>query len=122
MHNQWGKSRGLGFVEFDDLDSAITAKNKLHNYSMGNRTIIVDFAEPDPFLTPEGQARHQQAQARKPHFKSSLPITPQHKNQKSKKQFTPRSEFQHLRQSVYDSRNHHANVGAKFSRRSPKRK
>jgi len=124
MHNQWGKSRGLGFVEFDDINSAISAKTKLHNYSLGERTIIVDYAEPDPFLTPEGQARHDEAQARKPkpRIKSLLPLSPPHKDPKLKKKFASRSEFEHLRQSVYDSRSHHAGVGAKFSRRTQKRK
>jgi RNA recognition motif-containing protein len=124
MHNQWGKSRGLGFVEFDDLNSAINAKTKLHNYSLGERTIIVDYAEPDPFLTPEGQARHEEAQARKPkpRIKSMLPLSPQHKPLNIKKKFTSRSEFEHLRQSVYDSRNYHASVGAKFAHRTLKKR
>lgn len=61
MHNQWGRSRGLGYVEYENLDDAISAKQKYHNYKIADRTIIVDYAQPDPFLTPEGQARHQEA-------------------------------------------------------------
>ena len=61
MHNQWGKSRGLGFIEFENLDDAIRAKTKYHNYVIGDRTIIVDYAEADPFLTDEGRARHEEA-------------------------------------------------------------
>ena len=34
MHTKWGKSRGMGFVEFDNLDSAINAKQHLHNYQI----------------------------------------------------------------------------------------
>ena len=61
MHNRWGKSRGIGYVEYENLDDAIKAKQKYHNYWIEDRTIIVDYAAPDPFLTPEGQARHQEA-------------------------------------------------------------
>jgi RNA recognition motif-containing protein len=92
MHNQWGKSRGLGFVEFDDLTSAINAKNQLHNHQLEERSIIVDFSEPDPFLTPEGRQRHFQAQKQK--------------------------KSHHLRQSVYDSRHHGSRIGAKFASRT----
>lgn len=66
MHNQWGKSRGLGFVEFENLDDAIQAKEKFHNYLIGDRTIIVDYAEADPFLTEEGRARHEEALQKHP--------------------------------------------------------
>ncbi len=66
MHNRWGKSRGIGYVEYENLDDAINAKRKYHNYWIEDRTIIVDYAAPDPFLTPEGQARHQEAIARHP--------------------------------------------------------
>jgi len=65
MHNRWGKSRGLGYVEFENLDDAINAKQNLHNYFLEDRTIIVDYAQPDPFLTPEGQARHDEAVTRR---------------------------------------------------------
>ncbi len=61
MHNRWGKSRGLGFVEFENIDDAIRAKEKFHNFYLGDRTIIVDYAEPDPFLTEEGRLRHEEA-------------------------------------------------------------
>ena len=66
MHNKWGKSRGIGYVEYENLDDAIRAKQKYHNYFITDRTIIVDYAAPDPFLTPEGQARHEEALARHP--------------------------------------------------------
>ncbi|MDD4937431.1 MAG: RNA-binding protein [Candidatus Shapirobacteria bacterium] len=64
MHNRWGKSRGIGYVEYENLDDAIRAKQKYHNYYITDRTIIVDYAAPDPFLTPEGQARHEEAMAK----------------------------------------------------------
>lgn len=61
MHNRWGKSRGIAYVEFENLNDAISAKEKFHNFYLGDRTIIVDYAEPDPFLTEEGRARHEEA-------------------------------------------------------------
>jgi len=66
IHNQWGKSRGIGYVEFENLNDAIQAKQKYHNYEVEpGRTIIVDYAQVDPLSTPEGQQRHIQAQAKK---------------------------------------------------------
>lgn len=66
MHNKWGKSRGLGYVEYENLEDAIRAKKKYHNYFIDDRSIIVDYAQPDPFLTPEGQLRHEEALKRRP--------------------------------------------------------
>ncbi|MBI2464951.1 RNA-binding protein [Candidatus Shapirobacteria bacterium] len=67
MHTPWGKSRGMGFVEFDNVDSAIKAKQSLHNHRVSEeRTIIVDFAAPDPATTEEGRLRREQVQSRKP--------------------------------------------------------
>jgi len=76
MHNQWGKSRGLGFVEFENLDDAIRAKTKFHNYYIGDRTIIVDYAETDPFLTDEGRARHEEALKDHPNRRQAQPFLP----------------------------------------------
>ena len=76
MHNQWGKSRGLGFIEFENLEDAIKAKEKFHNYYLGDRTIIVDYAQPDPFLTPEGQARHEEALEKHPNRRQSQNYLP----------------------------------------------
>ena len=76
MHNQWGKSRGIGFVEFENLDDAIRAKEKYHNYLIGDRTIIVDYAEADPFLTEEGRARHEEALDRHPNRRQAQPFLP----------------------------------------------
>lgn len=67
VKNRWGKSRGMGYVEFEDIDCAVSAKNRLHNHLLEDgRTIIVDFAQPDPFDTPEGKQRHIEAQESKP--------------------------------------------------------
>lgn len=97
-----GKSKGMGYVEFDQLESAVTAKQELHNFKLReDRSIIVDFAKPDPFLTPEGQARHEQALTRK---KSK----PEPKNK--------------IRQSVFDSRHFGSNIGKKFASRTKKAK
>lgn len=123
MHTPWGKSRGLGFVEFDNMKSAIAAKTKLHNLPLEDRTIIVDYAQPDPFLTPEGQQRHQQAVETKEKRFARF-----HKNTPSEvKTSTPsfvkktvKPVFGSTRQSVYDQRTHHSHVGAKFAKRNKK--
>lgn len=123
MHNRWGKSRGLAFVEFENLEEAISAKKSLHGYKLGDLSIIVDYAQPDPFLTPEGQARHEEALNRHPERreKETKRFDRKKTDQKdSKKPFKKPSSFEHQRQSVYDSRTHHARVGAKFSRRNKK--
>ena len=76
MHNRWGKSRGLGYIEFENLDDAINAKKELHNHQLEDRFIIVDYAQPDPFLTPEGQARHEEALQKHPNRRQSLNYLP----------------------------------------------
>jgi len=77
MHNKWGKSRGLGYVEFEDLDDAIRAKEKFHNYRIDeDRTIIVDYAAPDPFLTQEGQERHEEALKKHPNRRDNQVFLP----------------------------------------------
>jgi RNA recognition motif-containing protein len=123
MHTQWGKSRGLGFVEFDNLESAIAAKTKLHNHPLEDRTIIVDYAEPDPFLTPEGQQRHQQAvevkEKRFARFHKNTPADEKPVAPVFAKR-TTKPVFGSTRQSVYDSRTHHSRVGAKFAKRNKK--
>jgi RNA recognition motif-containing protein len=134
MHTQWGKSRGIGYIEFDNLDSAINAKKALHNYRVGDdRTIIVDYAKPDPFLTPEGKERHEKAVAVKQQRFSRF-----HQNQPSVGNSSPTDQFNQpasdkpqsfakklikpvfgaTRQSVYDQRTHHSRVGAKFAKRN----
>ena len=146
VHNQWGKSRGMGFVEFDTLQSSIDAKVKMHNHLVEDRTIIVDYAEPDPFNTPEGKARHEDALNRHPQrrqkFTHQSPTQSGDRNERPalaraarpagerkfggpksgpKKFGAPTlspSNFEHKRQSVYDSRTHHSKVGAKFAKRS----
>ncbi len=128
IHNQWGKSRGLGFVEFDNVDSAIKAKHHLHNFTIEDRTIIVDFSKPDPFATPEGQLRHLNAQQRKGKLPKkspppkSLPTTEDNSHQfknfnSGLKRNLPKK---HLRQSVFDSRFHGARVGRKFAHKNKK--
>lgn len=76
LHNRWGKSRGMGYVEFEQLDDAIRAKEKYHNFHLGDRSIIVDYAQPDPFLTPEGKARHEEALERHPNRRQSQNYLP----------------------------------------------
>jgi RNA recognition motif-containing protein len=133
MHNRWGKSRGLGFIEFEELESAIAAKEKMHRFKLGDLAIIVDYSEPDPFLTPEGQERHQDALKRHPQraqaatkpivgkkvFKDKTEeANPGHP---ALKHFHSPKDFEHQRQTVFESRFHHAKVGAKFARRNKKK-
>lgn len=79
VFDKWGKSRGMAYIEYDNLDSAIEAKTKLHRFPVEDRTIIVDYAQPDPLNTPEGQQRHQEAIKRRlsgqsrPVYQSSRP-------------------------------------------------
>jgi RNA recognition motif-containing protein len=124
MHTQWGKSRGLGFVEFDNLESAIAAKTKMHNYQVDlDRTIIVDYAAPDPFNTPEGKERHQQAVVAKEKRYSKFAKNAPSSEVPSPKTFGKKiikPVFGSTRQSVYDSRTHHSQVGAKFAKRNKK--
>lgn len=132
MHNRWGKSRGIGFIEFDNLESAVAAKEKMHKYKLGDLGIIVDYSEPDPFLTPEGQARREEALKRHPQRRQSLdyrrPAKSSGNNQnensdseKTSQTFRSYKSFQHQRQSVFESRFHHAKIGAKFANRNKKK-
>jgi len=84
-----------------------------------DRTIIVDYAQPDPYLTPEGLARHQEALTRKGHH-SVIPNSPV-SVKRTEDTFKPKSYWQHQRQSVFDSRFHHAKVGTKFAARTKKK-
>lgn len=131
IHNKWGKSRGIGYVEYENLDDAVRAKEKFHNYTIGERTIIVDYSEPDPFLTEEGRQRHEEALKKKGRKTSttdrasSLPRKSGRFNldesQVTSKGFVKKSQKK-VRQSVFDSRNYGAKVGAKFSARNKKNK
>ena len=128
MHNRWGKSRGMGFVEFETLSEAIAAKEKMHRFKLGELAIIVDYAEPDPFLTPEGQANYAAGQLRHPKKQIfSRPPIRQEKVEKISpgeeriKKFNSPKNFEHQRQSVFESRFHHARIGAKFASRNKKK-
>jgi RNA recognition motif-containing protein len=143
MHTPWGKSRGMGFVEFDNLDCAIQAKRALHNHRVAeDRTIIVDYASPDPMSTDEGRSRHQEAFRRNPQkythpdesptssrpprrpYQRSTYTSQTSENQQKPfgqrpRKFGQKPNFSggHSRQSVFDSRSHHSRVGAKFAKR-----
>lgn len=125
IHNQWGKSRGMGYVEYDDLQSAINAQHELHNFSVeSERTIIVDFAKPDPYLTPEGALRHIEAlklRKRKPRPTTNFTAPkPTSVTDEEKPVFHSKSYYEHQRPTLFKSRNFHAKVGAKFSSRTKK--
>ena len=76
INNRWGRSRGIAYVEYENLNDAISAKEKYHNYYLVDRSIIVDYAEPDPFLTEEGRARHQEALEKHPNRRQSQIFLP----------------------------------------------
>ncbi|MCW1949625.1 MAG: RNA recognition motif domain-containing protein [Candidatus Shapirobacteria bacterium] len=107
MHNRWGKSRGLGYIEYENLDDAIRAKEKYHNFNLGDRSIIVDYAQPDPFLTPEGKARHEEALAKHPNRRQALNYLPHpdsDTNEYQKRSFQAHSPS---RFSFNDNQNNH---------------
>ncbi len=121
MHNQWGKSRGMGFVEYDELQPAINAKHELHNFAVEpERTIIVDFAQPDPYLTPEGAARHIEALGRKKKKNPTSTFVPPKPTSATdeKPVFHSKKYYEHQRPTIFKSRAFHAKVGAKFSSRT----
>ncbi|MFA6007345.1 MAG: RNA-binding protein [Candidatus Shapirobacteria bacterium] len=128
MHNRWGKSRGMGFIEFDTLESAVAAKEKMSRYKLGDLAIIVDYAEPDPFLTPEGQANYEAGQLRHPkkqivsvprsHFNEDKKAPETELKEKRIRDFNIAHKFEHQRKSVFESRFHHAKTGAKFAARN----
>ena len=111
IYNKWGRSRGLAYVEFENLSDALEAKKNLHNYQLDpERHLIVDFSKPDPFLTPEGKARHEEAEQKRHPSKSRQPT--------EKLASAPG----HFRQSVFDSRHYHSSVGAKFAKKTRKKR
>lgn len=124
IHTRWGKSRGLGFVEFDNPESAAKAKQALHNFLVEDRTIIVDYSKPDPLSTPEGQQRHQEALQRRP----PRPVKPRQSSPPDSRSVDtdspPRRHFpaKRLRQSVFNSRFHGSRVGRKFAHKTKKSK
>ena len=76
VNNRWGRSRGMAYVEYENLEDAIRAKEKYHNYFIGDRTIIVDYAEPDPYLTEEGKARHEESMEKHPNRRQTQVFLP----------------------------------------------
>lgn len=127
MHTPWGKSRGIGFIEFDNLNSATDAKVALHNHKVAeDRTIIVDYADPDPMTTPEGQQRHLTAVTNNPKKFKNFADAPRPRNQNrpqtpSRPNSRKPSRPVDSRQSVYDQRTHHSHVGSKFARRNKRK-
>ncbi len=123
MHNRWGKSRGLGFVEFENIDDAIRAKEKFHNFYLDDRTIIVDYAEPDPFLTEEGRARHEEALQKNPNRHQSQLFLPhpdsdvsdyqQQKKSFDNRQYPPRQQSSNRPSFSPDSQKPRENKGGK---------
>jgi RNA recognition motif-containing protein len=93
VYDKWGKSRGMAYVEFDNLESAIEAKTKLHRSPVEDRTIIVDYAQPDPLTTPEGQHRHQEAVKRRLSGQSPPSYDPSRLRKQSDRSSSPSSSI-----------------------------
>jgi RNA recognition motif-containing protein len=55
IKNPWGRSRGMGYVQFELEEDALKAKEKYHNWHLGELKIIVDFAKEDPALGPNAK-------------------------------------------------------------------
>ncbi len=55
------RSKGQGFVEFENEEDAIRAKDRFHGYKIYDRKIIVDFAKTDPLETEVGQKNYLEA-------------------------------------------------------------
>lgn len=89
VYDKWGKSRGMAYIEFDNLDCAIEAKTKLHRLQVEDRTIIVDYAQPDPLSTPEGQQRHQEAVSRRLSGQSPPGYDPSRSRKQTNRPSTP---------------------------------
>lgn len=103
IFSRWGKSRGMGYVEFDKLEDAIAAKTEMHNYKLTeDRHIIVDYAKIDPFDTEEGKQRFVEAQKRRPHRKDIRKLEG------------------HVRETVYKQRKFGSKIGKKFAKKSKK--
>lgn len=119
IKNKRGNSRGMAYIEFDNIKDAVTAQKKFHNHHVTpDRTIIVDFAKPDPFLTPEGKARHLEAlKKKKEYHQQSQNKPPDYPRSKS-----PHPSPSHVRSSLYQSRQYGSKIGAKFARRTSARK
>lgn len=125
-HTPWGKNRGFGYIEFDLLESAVQAKQQLHDTVVEGRRIIVDYALPDPYSTPEGKQRHQEALHRNPK-KFRHELQPENSERRQARPapkpfaYPQKRSSAHAptdRQSVYDSRAHHSRVGAKFAKKN----
>ena len=122
IKDKQGNSRGMAYLEFENIDNAVTAQKKFHNHHVTpDRTIIVDFARPDPFLTPEGKARHLQALNRK---KDQYLPPPKDKSPSPRRSDSPApsGSLSHMRPSLYQSRRYGSRIGAKFARRTGAKK
>ncbi|MDP4009757.1 MAG: RNA-binding protein [Candidatus Shapirobacteria bacterium] len=140
IKNRWGRSRGMGYVEYENLDDAIRAKEKYHHTRIGDLNIIVDYAQPDPYLTEEGRLRHEEAvqkRYKKTKHKSSFSSESglAQNPDRPKEDYKPRFGFnkekssgdkknkpvdknfsaKHVRQTVYVTRHFGSKIGAKFA-------
>ncbi len=157
IKNRWNRSRGMAYVEYENVNDAVNAKKKYHGYRIDERTIIVDYAQPDPYDTPEGKTRHIEAldQKYKGRHMSAFEYNTGEKIERDNTSsningFTPRARKpaatetwkptrrggssaklaarneqnrrsngpNHVRQSVFESRNFGSRQGSKFASRN----
>jgi len=105
IFNKWGKSRGMAYVEFENVEDAVKAKNKYHRFEIEEgRRIIVDYAKIDPLSTEEGQRNKRQAIERRKIRKNG-----------KKKIKNP------IRQTVWNQRKYGSKIGKKFAKKTKKR-
>jgi len=107
IRNHWGRSRGMGYVEFETVDEAVVAKENLHKHQVKDMAIIVDFAKSDPALSAEAKVK-------------ADPSTKTNTKKFQSKPNTPIST-EHVRPSVYKSKKFGARIGKKFASRNKKK-
>lgn len=103
IRNHWGRSRGMGYVEFETVDEAVVAKENLHKHQVKDMAIIVDFAKSDPAPTKEDKFKPTE-KTKKFQPKPNTPIS-----------------TKHIRPSVYKSKKFGARIGKKFASRNKKK-
>jgi RNA recognition motif-containing protein len=103
IRNHWGRSRGMGYVEFETVNEAVLAKENLHKHQVKDMAIIVDFAKADPAPLSEDKFKPTE-KIQKIKTKPNIPIS-----------------TKHIRPSVYKSQKFGARIGKKFASRSKKK-
>jgi RNA recognition motif-containing protein len=134
IKNHWGRSRGLGYIEFETVEEAVLAKEKLHQYQVKDMTIIVDFAKDDPSPVKEDEPiledKNRDGDGDRNKDKDrDRNKTRDRNNAKDRNKSRDRNKTRDrnrksqpiIRQTVYNSKNFGAKIGRKFASRTKKR-